>query len=388
MASRLAIVEELHGPDAAEVIDPLIALANATVQAGATAEADQLLGRANRLLDLHPEHDRSLRLVVLVLQSENLVRQGNLQASNDVLYKALSLARSTTTISPVEQADVLDRLATNEGRRGQIARAGSFLNDALKLRKKQNGKNSLEYASALLRTADWYRFSATFDGERDLENEALGILESQLGPKDSRLAAPLIRIGTSFIAQRVHWEKAEQALQRAAGLDYGATRDDALTKAEALASLADLRVVFGNPEYSTAFYAAAWQTIASHKELGAATANAYFGRVRRLFVATPELITSTGTLSLMFTVTAVGTVDALRLVTNNVPRAAMQTVEDSKGEKGQIRAAAWHAIQRSLYRPRVIDGAPVATPNLNVAMEFCLNPGESCTGKGNISLAR
>ena len=387
IASNLATVEEQHGPDAAEVVGPLIALANATVAAGDTAEADHLLSRANHLLDLHPEHDRSLRLAVLVLQSENLLRQGQLKASNDILYKALSLARSTTTIDPVEQADVLDRLAANEGRGGQISRAGTFSNDALKLRGEQYGKNSLEYASALLRTADWYRFSANFDRERDLENEALGIFEKQLGSRDPRLALPLVRIGTSLTAQRVHWEQAEQALQRAAGLNFRATRDDALTRAEALASLADLRVVFDKPEYTAAFYSAAWQTIANHPQLGAPTANAYFGKVRRLYVATPRAIATIGGINLQFTVTPVGAVDAVRLVAAEGPHAAAQDQLDTD-VKAEVGAAAWQALKRSRYRPRVIDGVPVATPDLHFAIEFCIDQAQSCKGQGDMSATR
>jgi tetratricopeptide (TPR) repeat protein len=386
MASRLAVVEQQHGPDSAEVIGPLIALANATVAAGSTAEAALLLDRANHLLDLHPEHDRSLRLAVFVLQSENLVRQGQLKPSTDILYKALSLARSTTTIDPGEQADVLDRLAANEGRRGDIQRASTFSNDALKLRADQYGKNSLEYAGALLRTADWYRFSANFSRERELENEALGILEGLAGPKDSRLAAPLIRIGTSYIGQRAHWEQAEQALQRAAALNFSATRDDALTKAEVLASLADLRAVFDKPEYTAAFYTAAWQAMANHPQLGVPTANAYFGKVRRLYVATPDKIASIGGLNLLFTVTPVGAVDAVRMVAAEGPHARAQDQLDTD-VKAEVGASAWQALKRSRYRPRVIDGVPVATPDLNFAIEFCMDPTQSCKGRGDMSVA-
>lgn len=387
-AARLAAAEAQYGPDAAEVILPLIAVANATVAAGDAAAADQLLQRANRLLDRHPDHDRSVRLAVLVLEGENLSRQGRVTESNDVLVKALSLARSTTTIGLPEQADVLDRLAANEGRRGEVMRAGTFTRDALRLREKHYGKDSLEYAGALITAANWYRYSAQFERERVLEEEALRILEKKLGPRDPQLAIPLIRIATSYTAQRAYVEKAEQALQRAAALDYGATVQNVLNHAEVLASLADLRVVFGKPEDSSAWYTSAWQAIASNPQLGSPAANTYFGKVRRLYVATPDEIANVGGVAMGFTVTPVGTIDAARILANDVPNPE-EAIQ--RGIKGDVGAAAWMALRRSRFRPRVIDGTPVATPDLSFSTEFCLEPGDdtpNCNKQADVSATR
>lgn len=115
--ARLAAAEELFGPESAEVI-------------------------------------LSLRLAILVLESENQGRQGRLIESNNILYKALSLAQNATTIGPPEQANVLDRLAANEARRGLVMQAGAFTKKALKLRGQHYGKDSLEYSSALLTAAN------------------------------------------------------------------------------------------------------------------------------------------------------------------------------------------------------------------------------------------
>jgi hypothetical protein len=160
------------------------------------------------------------------------------------------------------------------------------------------------------------------------------------------------------------------------------------TKAETLASLADLRVVFGKPEDSTAFYAAAWQAIGTHPQFGAPAANAYFGKVRQLFVAPPEEIANTGGISLVFTVTSVGTVDAVHIVANDVPNQFTAVRQNIKAEVG---AATWRAIQRSRYRPRVIDGAAVATPDLNFSNEFCIDVGDvtlPCKGNADVSATR
>jgi TonB family protein len=382
-ADRLKLIESSHGPTAPELILPLINLAHATVQTGDTEEAGRLIKRAHDLLDQHPAHDRSLRLAVLLTEGENLARQGRIQASNDILYQALSLSRSTTTIKPLERAEVLDRLVANVGRQGDVTRANSFSGDALRLRKKHYGAATEEYAAALLKAADWYRFSGQFGRERDLEEEALAILERRFGPNDWRLAVPLIRIGTSHAAQQRNVNAAERVLQRAVALDYGASRDGALTRAEALASLADLRVVFGNPEDGTPLYTEAWQAITRHEELGPQAANRYFSSVRRLFVARPDLIADIGAISLEFTVSAVGTLDAVRIAESDVPASALG--------RNELNREALQAMRRSRYRPRVVDGVPVATPGTVFALEFCMDADEirpTCKGKGDVSAVR
>ena len=347
-----------------------------------------MLARANALLIRYPKHDPALRLAVLVLESDSLARQGRLRDSNEVLYKAQKLARSTTTIGLEEQANVLDRLAANEGRRGLVMRASSFNRDALKLREQLHGKDSLQYGSALLNAANWYRYSGDYARERDLEEAALVIYKKHLGQRDPQLAIPLIRMATSYTAQHSKSREAERILQEAIGLEYSASRDDALTRAEALASLADLRVVFGKPVDSTALYADAWRAIASHPQLGAPFANAYFGKVRRLFTASPDVIANIGAISLNLTVTPVGTVEDVRLVKNEVSNLDARGLYDPRAEAG---SAAWQAMGRSRYRPRVVDGVPVATPDTPFSTEFCMDENESsptCKGKGDVSAVR
>lgn len=387
-AERLKQIEEQFGSDASEAILPVIELASATVATGDIEAFTPLLARANALLNRYPEHDPSLRLAVLVLESDSLARQGRLRDSNDLLYKAQDLARSTTTIGLEEQANVLDRLAANEGRRGLVMRASAFNRDALKLREKLYGKDSLAFGSALLNAANWYRYSGDYSRERDLEEAALVIYKKHLGQRDAQLAIPLIRMATSYTAQHAKWQEAERLLQEAIGLEYTASRDDALTRAEALASLADLRVVFGKPEDSTTLYVDAWRAIANHPQLGAPFANAYFGKVRRLFTASPDVIANIGVISLKLTVTPVGTVADVRLVKNEVSRLDARGLYDPSSEAG---SAAWQAMRRSRYRPRVVDGVPVATPDTPFSTEFCMDANESsptCEGKGDVSAVR
>ncbi|MDP2324922.1 MAG: tetratricopeptide repeat protein [Gammaproteobacteria bacterium] len=374
-------------PDGPDTIVPVIDLAATTLAAGDAEGADKLLRRANDLLDKYPEQDGALRLRVLILQSDRLVGLGRLADSNQVLYKALDLARSTTAIGPLAQANVLERLAANEARRGRASRARSFATDALKLREKHFGKNSPEFAAALLRMADWYRYMGEFGLEIDAEKKALAILERQFGPRNPRLAIPLIHVATARIAQRRDRGDAERNLQRAIGLDFGSGADDVYIKAEILATMADLQVVFGKPEDSTPLYAQAWHTIADHEQLGVPAANQYFGRVRQLFIATPDIVASIGMIDLSYTVTPVGTLDEVRIVENSVP-----TVDGvGQAVKSEAGASMWRAMRRSRYRPRVAEGAPIATPDLSYSLEFCLDPGEIvpiCKGNANASAVR
>lgn len=384
---QLHQLEAQYGPTSSEIIAALLRLASATISAGDPVAAEKLLQRTNELLDRYPETDRIWRLQSLVLHADSLAGQARLRESNEALYAARTLAQNTTTIGRLEQAMILDRLVANEGRRGAVGRANDYAKSALKLREKEYGSNSLEFADSLIRLANWYRLSGQFRLERETEEQALRIMESNLGPQDYRLALPLIRIATAYTAQRSKRDQAEKALQRALQLRYGSSADEALAKAESLASLADLRVVFGPADESTAFYTAAWRTIAGHGELGNGGANAYFGSVRRLFIAKPDFITDIGSIDLTFTVTAMGSLEDVRIADSDVP----ESTDTLSGGTAAVKAAAWQATGRSRYRPRVLDGIPVATPDSSLSLEYCIDPQgirPNCKGKGDVSAVR
>lgn len=386
-AGRLAQAEARFGSDAAEVREPLIELAAATLSAGDADGADALLRRASALLERHPDPGGTLRLRVLILQSDRLVRLGRLADSSEVLQQALELARGSAALGPLSQANVLDRLAANEGRRGRLARGNIYTSDALKLREKHHGRNSPEFAAALLRSADWYRYTGAFGREIEQERKALDVLEKNFGPRDPRLALVLIRLATARIAQRRNGDDAGRVIERAMGLEFGPGVGDAYIRGEVLATGADLEVVFGEPEESGPLYSGAWQAIADHEQLGATAANAYFGRVRRLYLSTPDDIASIGTVDLGYTVTPAGTVDGVRILENAVPA----TDGASSAVRSEVGAAMWRAMGRSRYRPRVIDGAPVATPGLSFAAEFCLDLEDLvpvCRTRADASVAR
>ncbi len=320
----------------------------------------------------------------LVNQSDELVRAGRLADSNRVLTQALDLARQMPG-GALEEASVLERLATNEGRRGRVPRANSMVADALRLREKHFGKDSPEFAAALLRSADWYRLTGDFGRELAAERQAVGILQARFGARDPRLAIPLIRLATARIAQRTRSDEAEAAMQRAIGLEFGPGPEDAYIKAEVLATTADLRVVFGTPADSGLLYRAAWQVLAGHGGLGATAANRYFGRVRQLHLAIPDDVATIGTIDLGYTVTAAGTVDDVRILDNAVP--AMDG--GSEAVRSTVGAASWNAMRRSRYRPRVVDGEPVATTSLRFSTEFCLDQTDIvpiCKAKANASV--
>lgn len=386
-ADRLHAAEARSGPESPEVIVPVIDLAAALLAAGDVDGSAASLGRASGLLDRYPEQDRALRLRVMLLQSDGLVRLGRLGDSNAILYKALDLANNATTIGPLERANVLERLAANEGRRGRLVRASAYVGDALELRKEHFGADSPEYAAALLRAAEWYRYSLDFRREVAAEKQAVAILERKFGARDQRLAIPLIRIATARIAQRSQRDDAISALDRAMALDFSPDPDAAFMKAEVLATQADLQLVFGRPEDATPIYVRSWKTIASHDQLGTEPANQYFSRVRQLYVSVPDVIANIGMIDLRYTVTPMGTVDDVHILNNSVPASDAASL----GAKSEAGAAMWAAMRRSRYRPRIVNAEPVATPDLSFSSEFCMDPTEFvpiCKGSANASAVR
>jgi hypothetical protein len=84
-------------------------------------------------------------------------------------------------------------------------------------------------------------------------------------------------------------------------------------------------------------------------------------------------------MNLKFTVTALGAVENVRLVKSDLDKSRVEE---------EVTTAVAQALRRSLYRPRVVGGAAVTTPDLTFGIEFCMDRDEirpTCKGKGDVS---
>ena len=229
--------------------------------------------------------------------------------------------------------------------------------DLLKAEQQALGREAPARVAGLYDAASWYRSSSQLVKERELLAGAVALLEKAYGPNDPRLAYPLWTTGMSYLVAHSSPEKSLAALERAIALPSAATPGDVVERAQILASRGDHSVVFGHLAASGADYAAAWKMIALDPRLGTAVANEIFARPLPLYVNIPvEAFSgvkggthnSRGEITFAFTVTEQGLVDGLR-------------IKDQELDSNSLPTPTVQAFREARYRPRVVDGKPLAT---------------------------
>jgi hypothetical protein len=164
---------------------------------------------------------------------------------------------------------------------------------------------------------------------------------------------------------------ARAALDRALQLDYQDTSGDVLERAEVFATRGDVEALFVVPAAGTAWYRAAWQRLADSRLAGPEVAASLFAQPRPIYVNVPDTpFTSrkgdldhfaAGTVAFGFTVTAEGRIEQLRLRQSVAPI-------DSLPEP------VTKAFSEARYRPRLVAGQPIATPDHGYELRFSQDP--------------
>jgi len=271
------------------------------------------------------------------------------------------------------QATAADRsrayaLMFEAARASRDLRGGNLLAaDVAKAERRRLGPDSPERVPGLLEIARWYAWADRPEAERDALRAAVSLLAAAHGPRDVRLAEPLRAIAASAVQSRSDEAGARAALEQALALDYPATRDGVLARAAALATRGDLEAVFRVPGAGNGWYRQAWDVVAASPLAGADLARRTFARPVPIRVTVPDAPFrsrrgnlehfAAGTVAFAFTVSADGTIEDLRLQRSDAP---MDSVPDP----------VLRAFRQARYRPRLVGGEPVATPDHGFELRF------------------
>lgn len=239
--------------------------------------------------------------------------------------------------------------------------------DVAKAERRALGKTSPERVPGLLEIARWYAWADRPAQERAALQEAVELISAARGVRDPQLAGPLRAIAASVVQSGSDEAVARAALDRALALDYPGTRDGVIARAEALATRGDVESVFVAPGEGARWYRDAWRELASSPLAGPGLAGRTFARPVPIRVNVPEAPFrsrrgnvehfAAGTVAFSFTVTALGIVGDLRLQRADVP---MDSVPDP----------VLRAFRQARYRPRLVGGEPVATPDHGFELRF------------------
>lgn len=288
----------------------------------------------------------------------------------DVLPAGRKLLRrlpDDATVTADDRAQVYALMFEGARRNRDLRGGNSLAADLQKGDRRRYGDDAVERVPGLYAAARWYEWADLPERERQALTTAVALLEGAHGPRDARLAWPLRTIASSCVRSRSEPDLARAVLERALALDYRDTAADVGERAEVFATRGDVEAVFAEPAAGTGWYKAAWQRLADSKLAGPAAAAALFGQPKPIYVNVPDApFTSrkgeidhfaAGIVSFAFTVSSVGTIEQLRLRQSLAP---MDSVPEP----------VTRAFREARYRPRLVAGQPVATPDHGFELRF------------------
>ena len=357
-ARRLIAAKEADaGPDSPELIVSLINSAAVDLELVDWQSALAQTERGLTILDRQPQDHIAQRLALLMTKARALLGLRDAGEAHDVLQEALRVNRSSQPADQWTEAEIQSLLVEVAKQEGDRNRGNVAVRRSLKAREAHFTDQPVGMAAYYLDASRWYRYSTQFGEERKLHEKAIDVLEDAYGENDARLATPLMGVAATYMMPHKSPKKARAALERALGLNYPDEPEAALLKARVMASYGDHHIVYGDSAQGMDLYRDAWREISDGAGLGAGVANDYFAEPVRLYFNPPDRPANTGKgadffregfVELEFTIGPDG-----RLGDIVVARARPLEMR----EELFIKAA-----EKARYRPRVIDGEPVATP--------------------------
>jgi tetratricopeptide (TPR) repeat protein len=360
-AKLLEVKQTKYGQDSPELIVSLINLAGVDLQLMDWAGSETSASRALSILDAQPNDILAHRLILMKMLASAQLGLGRRDAASDTLNAALATNKRQKPVNQLYRAEIYAMYVEIAKLEIDVKDGNRACSKALDATTKHYGKGSVELVPAIEDAAGWYRFSSQLSTERKMHRRSIEILEQHYGPSDASLANPLRGIASSYMIERKSPKKGLAALERAVALDFSDSTEAVLLQSNMEAELGDYLLLFGDPGASTEAYRKSWRMMASHDELGAGYANRYFDEPVRIYYDQPSTPANTGKgadyftegyVLMEFTVGVDGTLTDLEIVESK-PREMKELLF-------------FRALRKARYRPRVIDGEPVATGNVQL----------------------
>lgn len=121
------------------------------------------------------------------------------------LDRALLISHRTHGLFHPSQQSILRQLANSLTRTGEPLEAERHVNYMLTVGERTFGKKNPEIVPLMCSVGDWHAEIGVFDNARRQYREAIRLIEKKLGPKDVALVLPLRRLAWSYV-QEVHFE--------------------------------------------------------------------------------------------------------------------------------------------------------------------------------------
>jgi tetratricopeptide (TPR) repeat protein len=394
-----------HAADNPEALaDALTTLGDALLAARDYASAQAAYSEALQIAEQHDDPNDARTFGPQRGLGYVLAAMGRHDEAVPYLERALPVARSKYGVVDAEQIELLQALSNNLTALGRPDEARKHMYYTLRLAEKTYGESDPRVAPAICALGNWFTEVFQPAYARSLHRAALNIVTRSVGADDLAAVEPLrgfARIdmqvvsypelalrakgmkGTFAVDAQGHRlsgsrkvsDEGEAALKRALGILEAHGQDAPKSElVDTLIQLGDWYQIKRSPRQAMPYYQRAWTLMTLDSSSQPATHP--FSFPVRVFYPTPNIVAprpASGTetrdaqfVEVQFNVDANGRVSAPRIVDHNT----------SQRYADQVLSA----VRDARYRPRFVDGQPVATAAVSVREVLSINTSPEPAG--------
>lgn len=267
-----------------------------------------------------------------------------------------------------QQIEILDHLSSTMIDMENYVEADEHQLTALRLMERVYGVDTIEVLPAIYKFARWLRSAYRFQEERNQYSRAMNIIRRNVDAQDLSMVTPLRETGNSFRIQKLPEGRGISALRRALEIADSQPEPDDLIIAGILVDIGDWNVAFSKVGPTGDEYRRAWQLLGELAN-GDALREEWFDEPSYVLRENPSnrgLVSAAdrgalpGYVLIAFDVTENGRTTNV-IVVESVP----------PGLKDDSTA---RAINRSRFRPRMVDGELVSARRLARNFTFHYQP--------------
>jgi TonB family protein len=393
--------ERVNEARARDIVDSLalesalIALGDASLEASryATAEAAyvealQLAGQGKR------EGERALRALIGLGKAR--AEAGHHEEAIPALQRALTITRTQYGLFDLRQQDVLKSLAVSLTAVERVPEAQELMLYRVRTAEKNYGEGNPKVIPAVCDLGDWFSEAGMYLQARMAYYMALNIVGATGSLEAPIIVEPLRGIARTRMravsdpefeiprrpapagwtkggvisgkpgnARVVFDQEGEEALKRALRIVEADPAASPQTRIETLIQMGDWYQIKKLPREALPYYQRAWQLSRTAPSLPSA-ANTTLNLPVRVYYPTPQIVSDAPAahakelqahhVQVEFTVAADGSVQDARIV---APDANDQNAQEIL-----------HAVREARFRPKLVDGQPVAAPGITYRERF------------------
>lgn len=291
-----------------------------------------------------------------------------------VYDRAVHLTHVNAGPQNLDQADLLDALSESFMRLRDYEEANEIQDLSFQLYERRYGEDAPEILPALERRARWLHRLGLFNQERDVYKRVIDIIEAEYGEDDLRLIGPLNGFARTYLydVEQSVTNRGEWALRRAVEIAEANEDANSLLVADSHISTGDYHGLRGEAQKARRAYRNAWEILSTDESL-LGVREQRFGQPVQIRRAIPPAYADEETDPVVNPVFRGREFDRGAVVVEFTVNERGRTEDISVLESeppGLMDGEVERAVRRFVFRPRYVDGQPVATTGQSFRHSF------------------